>query len=321
MSTRIAARGMATKVQRSLSGSYRNSRWPSEAATRRPTSVPSAEQRGRWKEQRAGWQLANAGDNWYAAERRLWKLQMTELRREWELDALSRRREEYVQRREAARQMQAAKDARAHEKSMREAERVKEGPSDEELAHQAELHRKHQERQTQWRDSLLRKRDDAEKEYRRKWLEKMMAEYDLEGGEKTGMRSIGKRALLSPENLDKRLQIILMNTQSPIAKWNGLARKHQMTEEELILAERTGGRVLDNEPAEPYDDPAAVAEVAKLLSGFTSLRDTKPAADAPAAEGKEQLSESDEQMLSQLRELMGDLKAPSAPDKPDKPKE
>ena len=26
-----------------------------------------------------------------------------------------------------------------------------------------------------------------------------MAEYDLEGGEKTGMRSIGKRALLSPE--------------------------------------------------------------------------------------------------------------------------
>uniref|UniRef100_A0A7S4MDP5 Uncharacterized protein n=1 Tax=Prymnesium polylepis TaxID=72548 RepID=A0A7S4MDP5_9EUKA len=156
----------------------------------------------------------------------------------------------------------------------------------------------------------------------------MMAEYDLEGGEKTGMRSIGKRALLSPENLDKRLQIILMNTQSPIAKWNGLARKHQMTEEELILAERTGGRVLDNEPAEPYDDPAAVAEVAKLLSGFTSLRDTKPAAaadapaaDAPAAEGKEQLSESDEQMLSQLRELMGDLKAPSAPDKPDKPKE
>ena len=54
----------------------------------------------RWAAQRAGWKLANRGDNHFAAERRLYNQQLKELRKEWLGDDLARRRAAYVKRRD-----------------------------------------------------------------------------------------------------------------------------------------------------------------------------------------------------------------------------
>ena len=45
--------------------------------------------RAKWLAEKAGWRLANRGDTWYAAERRLYKRQMTELRKALHLEAVS----------------------------------------------------------------------------------------------------------------------------------------------------------------------------------------------------------------------------------------
>ena len=57
--------------------------------------------RAKWLAEKAGWRLANRGDTWYAAERRLYKRQMTELRKSLHLEDLQRRRAEYVAARDA----------------------------------------------------------------------------------------------------------------------------------------------------------------------------------------------------------------------------
>ena len=137
----LGARGLATRVQRTISGTFFNARWPSE---RSKTLVPSAEQRAKWKEQKSGWRLANKGDTWYAAERRLWKLQMTELRKEWMQDALERRREQYIERRAAARDAESVRQQRLQQKEERKAAKKEgRGFTDEELELQQQHHQQH----------------------------------------------------------------------------------------------------------------------------------------------------------------------------------
>ena len=72
----------------------------------------------RWAAERATWQLRNRGDTHFAADRRLYKKQLTELRRDWLSQDLLQRRMAYVAerdqriRKEGSRAWLAARKAR-----------------------------------------------------------------------------------------------------------------------------------------------------------------------------------------------------------------
>jgi len=284
---------MATKVQRRISGTFRNARWPSESA-RRVTAVPSAEQQARWKEEKAAWRLANRGDNWYSAHRRLFRMQMTTLRREWELDALARRREEYVQRRAAQRQAAAEKVARAQEKERRAAEIAEEGPSEEELERQTRLHKEYQERRRQRAHLSLEKKEQAEADARREWLSKAMNEHDFDAKEHR-MHSVGKRILVTPENLNNRLQIMMLNTQSPVLKWDNVARER--AKEDATLSRRVGGQYVGAAEKQASD------EVSQLLAGVSSSWAENAQTLPPGDGAKAELSSADADLIAELSKL------------------
>ncbi|KAL3896001.1 MAG: hypothetical protein SGPRY_013375, partial [Prymnesium sp.] len=181
-------------VQRKVSGTHQNTRWPSEGPR---TSVPSSAQQAEWRAQRAGWKLANRGDNRYSAERRLWRMQMRVLRREWEMQALVRRREQYVAQREQIRSRTAkeAEKAAAREEAARK--KALESPSEHELERAAQMHRELQARRAKLREMRLRKMDEAETEVRREWMREKLKTHEL--GEHAGIRAVGKRVIVTPD--------------------------------------------------------------------------------------------------------------------------
>ena len=67
-----------------------------------------------WQAARATWKFANRGDTQYACDRRLFKLQMSELRKEWNHEDLNKRREKYLVEREKERALEAQRKLKDH---------------------------------------------------------------------------------------------------------------------------------------------------------------------------------------------------------------
>ena len=159
------------------------------------TEMASRAQVEAWKAARAGWRLANRGDNWYSAERRLFNMQMKEQRKQWLLEDLHRRRAAYLK--QCAETETKAEAAEQHERNQRETSTQLLG--DEFLEKQMALQRQRQEQQQQMREARLAKKASTEKSYREQWLAGLKAEFDLEDGPTKSFESIRKRPWLNPK--------------------------------------------------------------------------------------------------------------------------
>jgi hypothetical protein len=228
----------------------------------------------RWASQRASWRLANRGDTHFAADRRLYKQQMTELRKEWHMEDLLSRRAAYAKARDAklqaaeARAASAAQSAAdAAQSEQHEAERVAREKRRISLQKQEANALKVSARQAELR---LR----AETEFRRKWLKGVLQDYDVQGGEMSGtsLPRERRRSWLTRDNFDKRLHMVLMRTESPVNMWNLLARQLQADEEKAALAERLGGRLQPAPWASPPSEGHAAAAAPAAPPAAGSVR-------------------------------------------------
>ena len=66
----------------------------------------------RWATERAANKLANRGDTHFAADRRLYAKQLSELRREWKSEELLQRRQAYVAQREQVQMQEKSREKR-----------------------------------------------------------------------------------------------------------------------------------------------------------------------------------------------------------------
>ena len=200
----------------------------------------------RWAAERATWKLANRGDNHYAADRRLYKKQMSELRKAWSSEDLMQRRSAYVAQREAA-QRKVEKDA--EKQAVQELRRASPEVM-QRKAERAERNRLIQEREQKrvaneikMGEKALAAQHEAEDAFRRKWLEGVLADYDVEGRAPTSAFSRErKRTWLNPDNFDKRLHLLMMRNESPVDRWNTIARELKELEDKERHSERMGGK-------------------------------------------------------------------------------
>ena len=200
----------------------------------------------RWAAERATWKLANRGDNHYAADRRLYKKQMSELRKAWSSEDLMQRRSAYVAQREAA-QRKVEKDA--EKQAVQELRRASPEVM-QRKAERAERNRLIQEREQKrvaneikMGEKALAAQHEAEDAFRRKWLEGVLADYDVEGRAPTSAFSRErKRTWLNPDNFDKRLHLLMMRNESPVDRWNSIARELKEVEDKERHNERMGGK-------------------------------------------------------------------------------
>ena len=145
----------------------------------------------------AGWGYANKGDTRFAAERRLWRAQMKELRRNLQNEELVARREAYL----AACEKKAAFDAEQarHQPSpmaeLRKLEMQARLDLEREEADAARL-----ERRTAAMEKESFKRE-AENKERLTWLEELQRDYSVDGTppQTFSLDSRKKRAFLTPE--------------------------------------------------------------------------------------------------------------------------
>jgi len=213
----------------------------------------SSARAARWAAQRATWKLANRGDTHLAADRRLYKAQLSELRKEWLGNDLHARRAAYLKSREEEAQRKekqaARKDARS--KSNMEEDSQLAAARAEQERFVAEQLRRQKESKKKMADRRAARHEEAETEFRKQWLGDLLKEYDVEGTEQANQfTQYRKRSFLTPENFEKRLHMLLVRNKSPIDNWNGIARKLEQDEQRAALDERTGGRLLHS-PAEP----------------------------------------------------------------------
>ena len=192
---------------------------------RRAMSTGSSSRAKAWEAQRATWRLANRGDTHYAAERRLYRMQLSELRKEWLLEDLHARRAAYVAQRDAIAQ-RAAKPSR---KSRDDDEALA-----AERAARAERVRREQERAAKQQANARKvgemrasRRDAAEREFRLRWMREFLRTQDVDGH--TSLSRTAARPWLTPENLDSRLgaSTFSVRKDNPVAKWEGIARDEQ----------------------------------------------------------------------------------------------
>lgn len=281
-----------------------------------------------WEAQRAAWKLANRGDTHLAADRRLYKLQMKELRKEWlEEDRLARRAA-YVANREKYREREEQKKA-TEAVSLEFAETAADLREEKQRMHALRLEQKAK------RDANLEKlavergekRREAETDFRKRWLQDMLSEYDVDG--RMPLNALAaldkrKRAWLTPENFDKRLHMLMVRPESPVKKWDGIARRLQEEEEREMLAERQGGRLQQGSAAAAAvgDRGAAGARIggaAEMTPGDSTGPDALRTRSAPApgllggssrvASGEPSLGNTprEEAFLADLREAIGSL--------------
>lgn len=290
-----------------------------------------------WQAARASWKLANKGDTQFAADRRLWKKQMTELRREWQLESLLARRAKYVEERETRMQAEAARAAEDKE-GQREA-RLVERAAKVELEAEQRAKQLANNRAVSSRRSEVRR--EAEADFRRGWLQQMLDEYDLQPTEHS-LASLRKRTWLTEEvrrplpapprrapapldasrppaqTLEKRGPTIIGRVESPIDKWTGVAKKLRADEDQEVMAERLGGR-LQRPPPTRAAPPAADDNVAPrgfagaLTAGTGAAGGTwQPPLTAP--NGKPlPMGQEDEALMAQLKDLIADLATPTEP--------
>jgi hypothetical protein len=151
-----------------------------------------------WTAQRAaGWGYANKGDTRFAAERRLWRAQMTELRRNLQNEELVVRREAHL----AAREKKAAFDAEQarHQPSPMAGLRKLEMQARLDLERE-EADARRLERRTAAQEKEAFKRG-AENKERLAWLEELQKDYSVDGSppRSFSLDSRKKRAFLTPE--------------------------------------------------------------------------------------------------------------------------
>lgn len=232
----------------------------------------SSARAARWAAQRASWKLANRGDTHVATDRRLYKKQLTELRKEWKLEDLSARRTAYEKERELTAQRKEAQEARPSRSAVDTSDPQFTAAAAEEAQWLNERKRKQQENKKRIAARRAAKLEEAETEYRHGWLQEMLKEYDVDGTTPVNaFTQYRKRAVLTPDNFDKRLHMLLVRNQSPVDNWNGVARRLEADEQRAALDERTGGRLLHSPAEPPVSPPNAATPV--------------PAAGAAAEEG------------------------------------
>jgi hypothetical protein len=247
----------------------------------------------RWAAERASYQLANRGDTHFAADKRLYKKQLTELRREWLSEDLLSRRAAYVLARDTTqkRDKQQARRAAAEERKVSSGEQAR--IREERMAAVALHNERDKKRIANERkvgEKALAERQAAEDAFRRQWLQSVLQDYDVDGNLPTNAFSRErKRAWLNPDNFDKRLHMLLMRAESPVDMWNSIARRLQSQEEREALNERLGGRLQHPQPDTIVGSAQGTAAGAVEASDLTSrLRAMSPGggagdADAPAA--------------------------------------
>ena len=208
----------------------------------------------RWAAERAAFKLANRGDTHYAADKRLYKRQVSEMRREWLAEDLLARRAQYVASRHDT-------NRRAKSRERQQAAMERKRNSDEVLQSRAEraaavaLHQEREQKrianERKVGEKALASRREAEDAFRRRWLNGVLQDYDVEGNTPNNAFSPDrKRAWLNPDNFDKRLPQLMIRAESPVDNWNSIARRLQHEEEREALNERLGGR-LQLPPSDP----------------------------------------------------------------------
>ena len=211
--------------------------------------------RAKWLAEKAGWRLANRGDTWYAAERRLYKRQMTELRKSLHLEDLQRRRAEYV----------AARDAppKVYEHDEDELESKAESARYL-LLRAAATDKARKERELQAANQLYvntRRRDGrqaAQDADREKFLQRLLEEQDVTGDYVGGVGQRRVRPWVNEDNLERRLSMLLVRPESPISKWDDLSRKTAEEIESAYRDERMGGKLADAAAAAAAPPPSAL---------------------------------------------------------------
>jgi len=289
--------------------------------------------RAAWEAQRAvsKLRLLDLGprktDNLFSADRRVYQQQLSDLRKEWLTEDLQARRAAYVANRAAAAKSSQTIDVGAVERAAaREAAREARAA---ELS--AERERMAKEKANAQRVSERRtvEREKAQDEYLRRWIQGVLKEYDVEGTATTLPMLQGTRSWLHPENFEKRLHLLLMQSKSPVEKWNKIARRLQADEEREALMERLGGRMLPSDASllAPYsDDSAARASATSPLPSpgsapaAPSSAGVGGAAAAAAASTSSSppdagLLKADEEFLVDLAKVIEDLGPPPDPPK------
>jgi len=196
-----------------------------------------------WEANRAVWRLATRADTHYSADRRLYKNQLSELRKEWILEDLMARREAYVNARKEAEHKAEHKAAQSTDRTVQIA------TEREELAQRMVAERARvDELQTNAQrvgEARAAKRKAVETEFRRKWMERLLKDYDVEGRAEISFARTTKRSWFKPdENFEHKLKLALMQRHSPVDKWNATARKLLHEEEQEKIQSRLGGAMV-----------------------------------------------------------------------------
>ena len=245
----------------------------------------SAMARRVWEANRAAWRLATRADTHYSADRRLYKKQLSELRKEWVLEDLMARREAYVNARKEA-------DHKAEHKAAQSTDRTAQIAAErEELAQRMVAERASVEKQQanaqRVGEARAAKRTAVETEFRRKWMERLLNDYDVEGSAEITFARSSKRSWFQPdENFEHKLKLALMQRHSPVDKWNATARKLLHEEEQEKIQSRLGGAMVT--PAGPPTtspgmQPPSVPSTGGLWSsavGASAASATPPEPDA-----------------------------------------
>lgn len=250
-----------------------------------------------WTE-RPDWRPANRGDTQFVSERRLWRLQMTELRRNLLHEDLIERRAAYVAKRQAADELREAQIR--DEDSMAE---VRKREVQERVANERAAAVQEREAARAHGQQRLVARRAAEQQDRLSWLHALQKEYDVTGSEPPSKFSLSarKRSFLTPENIDKKLSMLLMGVKSPVEDWTNRARDTQAAEEQqqkynLLGGGPQGGRLSDalgesSGGARPFRAEVSEAERQTDL-------DARRAAP---------LDTNDAEFIDRLRNIMGNL--------------
>ena len=235
--------------------------------------------RAAWLKERAEWRLANRGDNWYSAEKRLFRFQMTEFRKKLQHDQLLARRKAYVEARDAkaTQEHEAAQRRDAAESGAKEQSVPAQTWRDELAADRARLHRREAASKKSKREKAVKteaERSERESAYRREWLAEVIEQNDVDGSRMGQLPIAAKPAAgrrqswWTPDNFERRLNSLLMRSRSPIDRWNETARTLIAEDEKANLAHTLGGKIVggrepDSAAADASDDALAEETLAK----------------------------------------------------------
>lgn len=276
------------------------------------TTVPMS-RRAAWLAERASLKLIDLGkgktDTFFNADRRVYKEQLSALRRQWVTEDLHARRAAYVASRVEAAKSKVRTEGTSMYQTRREEYR-------EARARELAAERTSQDKQHENADRVsaqrMAKRAEAEAEFLRKWMQGVLKDYDVEGTASTMPLRMGSRSWLYPENMDKKLNMLLMTPKSPVDRWNGIARRNQQEEQDEAINARTAGTYVPSASslAQVYDpatgavhggnvsveeDAGGAVLPPQAASAFKPMQRSDPA-EAP------RLSADDDDFLAELLE-------------------